>query len=263
MPRRVIRVRDDRAMRALRLGGGAGPADAPAAPPPPPPARTGRARPGPVDERAIRRASRAAASDASWREVEPETHLEDRTVSHGGAGSSGAPAAPPPPPPARTGRARPGPVDERAILRASRAAAFDASWREVEPETHLEDHTVSHGGAGSSGAPAAPPLPPLTRTRKFPRGHKFHSGPRLLTLPAERRWESVGCTWMPPTWDTCRKFNRLDCTGADMKCPHERMHACSECGGGHPAPHCLVGEDDLPPPDPPQGPPQRPAQGGR
>ena len=175
------------------------------------------------------------------------------------AGPPGATVARPPPPSTRTKGAQPTEEELRAIRRASRAAASDAAWLEDEQEMNREEH--AGGGAGSSGAPAAPPLPPQTRTRKFPRGHKFHAGLRLLSLPVDLRWGDA--LWLPPSWEICRKSNRLDCTGAHMVCPHERIHACSECGGGHPAPHCLVGEDDLPPPDPPVGPPQRPARGGR
>ena len=102
--------------------------------------------------------------------------------------------------------AQPTEEELRNIRRASRAAASDAAWLE---EQEIIDEELAGGGAGSSGAPAAPPPPPPTRTRKFPRGHKFHAGPRLLSLPLEQRWEEGGCTWVPPTWDICRKFNRL------------------------------------------------------
>ena len=194
--RRLIRLKEDRALRAIRLGGATYP-DAPARPPAP------SSRPDP----------------------------------------------------------RPSVEEQRNIRRASRAAASDAAWRD---EQDIIAEEIVSGGAGSSGAPAAPPPPPPTRTRKFPRGHKFHAGPRLLSLPLERRWAVEEPRYegeCPPTWEICRKFNRGDCSGISMACLHARIHACSECGGDHPAPYCLVGEDDLPPPDPPVGPPLRPTRG--
>ena len=183
---------------------------------------SGSSRSVPESElRALRRASRAAASDAAWQEEEEE---------------------PPVPPPRRTPR-RP----------AGAARPPGLTPPQPVPRTRTES-------APSPSARTEPAPPPPARTRsKFPRGHPFHTGPRLLHLPLEMRWEPVPGSWVgvPPTWELFRKFNRRDCTGAQVQCPHQRIHACSQCGGGHPASHCLVAEEDLPPPDPPQGPPQR------
>ena len=183
---------------------------------------SGSSRSVPESElRALRRASRAAASDAAWQEEEEE---------------------PPVPPPRRTPR-RP----------AGAARPPEPAPSQPAPRTRTEP-------APSPSAHTEPAPPPPARTRaKFPRGHPFHTGPRLLHLPLEMRWEPVPGSWVgaPPTWELCRKLNRRDCTGAQVQCPRQRIHACSQCRGGHPASHCLVAEEDLPPPDPPQGPPQR------
>ena len=163
--------------------------------PAPPSTSSGRSRSAPGEElRAVECASHGSASVAARQEEVQAPRSGECSLRPGGrAGSSGAPAAPPPPPPARKGSARPVPEDERAIRRASRTAASDAAWMENELEAHHGDRSVRPGGgAGPSGAPAAPPPPPPTRTRKFPRGRKFHAGPRLLALPAERRWEGGG-----------------------------------------------------------------------
>ena len=164
--------------------------------PAPPSTSSGRSRSVPEEElRAVRRDSRDAAPDAAWLEEEQAPRCGERSFRPGGgAGPSGAPAAPPPPPPARKGSSQSVPG---AIRRASRAAASDAAWLEDEQETHHGERSVRPGGgAGPSGAPAAPPPPLPTRTRKFPRGHPCHAGPRLLALPAERR--GGGAPGSPP-----------------------------------------------------------------
>lgn len=171
------------------------------------------------------------------------------------------------------------------LQRHSSAAASDAAWDGQEQESpspprrrmpRLPDATAhvhafppeppraptfsAEPPAGALPPPAlsqepphaASPLPgfPLglaytRRHARYPRGHPMHAGPRLLFDPS------------PPHHELCRKFNRMDCTGVLIRCPHDRRHACSQCGGDHPAPQCWVEEGALPPPDPPQGPPRR------
>ena len=83
-------------MRTHRLGGPhypeAGPPGATVARPPAPTTRSKGAQPTEEELRAIRRASRAAASDAVWLE---EQEIVSEELAGGGAGSSGEPAAPP------------------------------------------------------------------------------------------------------------------------------------------------------------------------
>ena len=119
-----------------------------------PSSSSGSSRSVPESElRALRRASRAAASDAAWQEEDEE---------------------PPAPPPRRAPRCPAGAVRPPGLTPPQPA-----------PRTRTEP-------APSPSARTEPAPPPPARTRsKFPRGHPFHTGPRLLHLPLEMRWEPV------------------------------------------------------------------------
>ena len=167
------------------------------------------------------------------------------------------------------------------LQRHSSAAASDAAWEEMQVQESPSPprcRMPSLPTEAATRAPAFPPEPPRTPTfpteppadaippfalpqappraasplpgfplglaytrrhARYPRGHPMHAGPRLLYDP------------YPPHQELCRKFNRMDCTGVLIRCPHDRMHACPQCGGNHPAPQCLVEEGALPPRDPP------------
>ena len=173
----------------------------------------------------LQRHSSAAASDASWEETQvqespsPPRRRMPRLPTEA---TTHAPALPPEPPSMPTFPTEP-------PARAIPPPAFPR-----EPP---------HAASPLPGFPLG--LAYTRRHARYPRGHPMHEGPRLLYDP------------YPPHQELCRKFNRMDCTGVLIRCPRDRRHACSQCGGDHPAPQCLVEEGALPPPDPPQGPPRR------
>ena len=223
----------------------------------------------------LQRSSSAAASGAAMElgeeEVQEELHWHD-TEEYLFRYSPSPPRRPMPRPPKAPANVPFPPVPPRARaapaeLQPPHARAAAAAPAERQPpharaaaRPPWTPSAASEPPAAATARPiaapphAAAPLPgfPLgvapgrrAQRRTYPRGHPLHTGPRLLYDP------------LPPHHALCRKYNREDCTGTLIRCPFGRVHACSECGGDHPASQCTTEEEFLPLPDPPQGPPQR------